>query len=157
MNYKISTNKATLSIILIGLAAIVVGLLSDWGRSFFPQSLNSLAGNWQVTERLNSKKISSEIDWQYTADILDSNVLRLSGRKVKVNKKEPSKREKTDILVYNCKLKGRQSDCKFDELNSTNPILGGEAKLEFKDTFESFSGRAYENGMQVSTLDGYRQ
>ena len=157
MNNKIPSNKATRSAIILGLAAIVAGLFSNWDKLFPPQSLIHLAGNWRVIEKLKSKVDGSEIDWQYSADIINKDTLRLSGKKIKVNKKEPSKQEKAAISIYNCKFKGYQSNCKFDELNSSNPVLSGDAKLKFKETFESFSGSAYENGKQVSTLYGYRQ
>jgi hypothetical protein len=154
MNNKVPSNKA-IRVALIGGLALIVSV--NWDKLFPPQSLSHLAGNWKVTEKLKSKEDSSEIDWQYSADIVNKDTLRLSGKKIKVNKKEPSKQERAARSIYNCKFKGRQSDCKFDELNSSNPVLSGEAKLEFKETFEAFNGNAYENGKEVSTLNGYKQ
>ena len=157
MNNKIPSNKGTRAAIIIGLATIVAGLFSNWDKIFTSPSLNHLAGNWKVIEKLKSKEDSSEIDWQYNADIINKDTLRLIGKKIKVNKKEPSKQEKAARSVYNCKFNDHQSDCKFDESNSSNPILSGNAKLKFSGTFETFRGNAYENGKEVSTLDGYRQ
>jgi hypothetical protein len=152
------SDGAVKAAIIIVLGPAIIALISiGWDKLFPPQSLSHLAGNWKVIEKLKAQEDSSEIDWQYSADIVNKDTLRLSGRKIKVNKKEPSKQEKTARSIYNCKFRGRQSDCKFDELNSTNPVLSGEAKLEFKETFESFSGSAYENGKEVSILSGYRQ
>ena len=157
MSNKIPSNKATRSAIILGLAAIVAGLFSNWDKIFTSPSLNHLAGDWKVIEKLKSKEDRSEIDWQYSADIVNKDTLRLTGKKIKVNKKEPSKQEKAARSVYNCKFKDYQSDCKFDESNSSNPVLSGSAKLKFSGTFETFRGNAYENGKEVSTLDGYRQ
>jgi hypothetical protein len=112
MKDKIPSNKA-IRVALIGEVELIVSVNLD--KLFPPQSLSHLAGNWKVIEKLKAKEDSSEIDWQYSADIVNKDTLRLSGKKIKVNKKEPSKQEKTARSVYNCKLKGRQSDCKFDE------------------------------------------
>jgi hypothetical protein len=131
-------------------------IVSNWSKIFPSQSLTSLMGEWTVFEKPILKKTRSEIIWEYRADVINKNILRMSGRKIKVNNQQPNKQEQTDRVVYNCTFKDLQSRCKLDTANSNNPILGAEVKLNFAETFSSFSGKAYENGKEVSTLTGYK-
>jgi hypothetical protein len=144
--------------VMIAFASVlfITLIVSNWSKIFSPRSLSSLMGEWTVYEKLNLKKGRSEIIWEYRADVINKNILRMSGHKIKVNNQQPNKQEQLDRLVYNCTFKDLQSRCKLDELNSNNPILGAEAKLNFNETFNSFSGKAYQNGTEVSTLTGYK-
>lgn len=144
------------AIIAVTSIVFIILIASSWKKIFPPQSLTPLMGEWTVFEKLSLKKDRAEIIWEYRADVINKNILRMSGRKIKVNNQQPNKQEQMDRLVYNCTFKDLQSRCKLDESTSNNPILGAEAKLDFADKFNSFSGKAYENGKEVSTLTGYK-
>jgi hypothetical protein len=152
-----SNDTTKIIIAIIGFVMITL-IVINWRKIFSAQSLTPLMGEWQVTEKLNRNKDRSEITWEYRADIVNKNILRMSGRKIKVDNRAPNKQEKAARVIYNCTFKDLQSRCKLDQLNSNNPILGAEAKLNFTDDqFNSFNGNAYENGKVVSTLTGYKQ
>ena len=81
----------------------------------------------------------------------------MKGKKIKVNDKKPTKQESEVVSNYILTFKDREAEGKYDESNAKNSILSGVVKLTFTDTFTSFTGVAYENGREVSTLRGFKQ
>jgi hypothetical protein len=80
------SDGAVKAAIIIVLGPAIIALIGiGWDKLFPPQSLSHLAGNWKVIEKLKSKEDNSEIDWQYSADIVNKDTLRLSGKKIKEN------------------------------------------------------------------------
>jgi hypothetical protein len=160
MSTKKPLSDTVVAAIIAGLFGLGIALISNWDKIFSASPSTSLTlskGRWKITEKLRLSQDSSEIDWEYSASIVNNNMLVMKGQKIKVNDKEPSKNEKEAISVYKLTFEGNQAKGEYDELNSKNPVLSGKVKLIFTDTFTSFSGSTYENGKETSTLHGYKR
>jgi hypothetical protein len=141
------------------IAAIITGILGSWDK-IFPASpslsLISAEGEWTVIEKLKSED-PAEINWKYSSKIVKNTFLSMKGRKMKVNDKKTTKEESEVVSNYILTFKDYKAEGKYDESNAKNPILSGVVKLTFTETFTSFTGSAYENGREVSTLHGFKQ
>jgi hypothetical protein len=158
MSNEKQSNKVAIIVALIPAVAVVIGaLIANWDKVFPNQSLCSVIaltqGEWEITEQLKSQKDSTKIFWIYQSNILN-NTLRMRGKKIKVNDKEPTESEKKAISVFNLTFKGYQAEGEFEESNSKDNVLRGTVKINFSEKLTSLSGHLYENGREVSTLVG---
>jgi hypothetical protein len=142
--------------VVAGLFVLGAALIGVWDKIFPPSTLLKPAeGNWKVVEKLKSKEDSSEIDWKYKANIVNTTTLHLEGKKIKVNNKKLTPEEESVTSAYKLVFNAHKAEGKYSESNAKKPDLSGTAKLTFSEPFTSFEGITYDNsGREVSTLHG---
>ena len=119
---------------------------------------NFLEGKWIVEERATSELENWKvITWDYDLKI-SNNTLKLEGRKIGVDGKEPTRGERLAVSILELEYDGfYQANGRFEETNYRGEVLQGAVKLDFATDLKSFNGVARGRSENTSSITGRKQ
>jgi hypothetical protein len=146
-------SKEVAAAIVGGLFLLGSTLIGSWDKIFPTQVSNSIPaslaqGEWEITE-----KGEYLIVWKYKPNLKDNN-LELTGRKIKVNYKDPTIGDKKATSVCNLKLKENQGEGECKEFTAQGGLIITNVKLTFADNFTSVTGYFERDGRRGPKLTG---